>query len=243
MPHPVNLTSRPAVDAGWRRHLRRLLVCRCLVCREPAADGHDLCPACLAALPWSPPACRHCAIPLAAGVDTVCGDCLRRPPTLHAVHAAFLYGFPVDRLLPRFKFHHDLAAGALLACCMADAFRSAERPQLLVPVPLHPGRLRRRGYDQALELARPLGRGLGVPVHDGLLRRRRATAAQSELDADARRRNVRNAFEATLRDPAPGHVALVDDVMTTGATLHAAATALRRAGVTRVDAWVCARVR
>ena len=104
---------------------------------------------------------------------------------------------------------------------------------------LHVSRLRLRGYDQTLELARPLARRLGLPLVTGL-RRVRATAAQSELDAATRRRNLRNAFVAA--GSLPAHVALVDDVMTTGATLQAAARALRRAGVERVDAWVCARV-
>jgi ComF family protein len=156
----------------------------------------------------------------------------------------FLYGFPLDRLLPRAKFHGDLAASRQLAMLMAPALAAADRPEAVVPLPLHRERLRRRGYDQALELARPLARELGLPLHEGLLRRQRATAPQSRLDAVQRRRNLRDAFvvERSGR-PAPGHVVLVDDVMTTGATLHAAAIALRRVGVARVDAWVCARVR
>ena len=240
MPTPVNLTSQPLVDGGLGRRLLRLFGSRCLVCRERAAAEQDLCHACMAALPWAGAACARCAIPLPAG-DGPCGACLRRAPPLGAAHAAFVYGFPVDRLLPRFKFHHDLAAGALLARSMASAFAALPRPDVLVPVPLHSARLRRRGYDQALELARPLARRLGLPVRDDLLRRTRATSAQSELAAAARRRNVRGAFETGGDAPTPAHVVLVDDVMTTGATLHAAAIALRRAGAVRVDAWVCAR--
>jgi len=176
-----------------------------------------------------------------AGSDVLCGACLRRPPPLQATHAAFVYGFPLDRLLPRFKFHRDLAAGRALGEAMATRFATLPRPQALLPVPLHPARLRQRGYDQALELARPLARALAVPLQLDGLRRVRDTRAQSELDARARRRNLRGAFVAG-RGALPAHVALVDDVMTTGATLHAAAVALRRAGVARVDAWVCARV-
>ena len=163
----------------------------------------------------------------------------RRPP-LDATWAAFLYAAPLDRLLPRYKFHGDLAAGRLLAQLMADAWPGGARPQALVPIPLHQARLRQRGYDQALELARPLATALDLPLRCDLLQRVRATAAQSELDAAARRRNLRGAFRAGGRG-LPAHVALVDDVMTTGATVHAAAEALRRAGVARVDAWVCAR--
>ena len=116
------------------------------------------------------------------------------------------------------------------------------------PDPAAPGALRHRGYDQALELARPLARALSLPLLDNALQRVRATRAQSELDARARRRNLRGAFAvdgpAVLRARLvlPRHVVLVDDVITTGATLHAAASALLRAGVQRVDAWVCARV-
>ncbi len=213
----------------------------CLVCSEPGQPGRDLCPACVAALPWLESACRRCALPLPATEpgSALCGACRQGSSPLAGVHAAFLYDTPVDGLLRRFKFHRDLAAGCLLAQLMHTRLAAVERPQALVPVPLHLSRLRRRGYDQALELARPLARALHLPMLAGL-RRTRATAAQSELDAAARRRNLRAAFVA--HGTLPAHVALVDDVMTTGATLQAAARALRRAGVARVDAWVCARV-
>jgi ComF family protein len=225
---------------GWlATGLARAMPTRCLLCAEPGADGLDLCAGCLRALPGNPVACVRCALPLPT--PGTCGDCLRQLPPLQATHAAFVYAAPLDRLLPRFKFHGDLAAGRLLAQLMARACAAGERPQALVPVPLHRGRLRQRGYDQALELARPLARTLQLPLRAGLLRRTRATAAQSELDARTRRRNLRGAFRVDAGDPLPAHVALVDDVMTTGATLHAAAIALRSAGVQRVDAWVCAR--
>lgn len=172
----------------------------------------------------------------------LCGDCLRRPPPQTATQAVFLYRAPLDRLLPRAKFHADLASLHLLATLMARRLGTVDRPLALAPVPLHIGRLRRRGYDQALELARPLAQHLGLPLRDDLLRRVRATSAQSRLDAVARRRNVRGAFAVRGGVALPTHVALIDDVMTTGATARAAATALLRAGVARVDVWVCARV-
>ena len=172
----------------------------------------------------------------------VCGDCLRDPPLLAQTRAVFVYGFPLDRLVPRFKFHRDLAAGRLMADLMAGALMSAPRPDALVPVPLHTRRIRQRGYDQALELARPLAATLALPLRADLLQRIRATAAQSELDAGQRQRNLARAFAVADQAALPARVALVDDVMTTGATLAAAAHALRAAGVERVDAWVCARV-
>src|SRR5690606_10403415 len=166
------------------------------------------------------------------------------PPPVDVVHAPFLYAPPLDRLLPRFKFHQDLAAGRLLSGLMAIALPpwrlAGWQSAVLAPVPLHRGRLRSRGYDQGLELARPLARGLRLPLSKGLLQRTRPTSAQSSLDADERRDNLRDAFSVVAA--APPHVVLVDDVMTTGATLHAAAEALLAAGTRRVDAWVCARV-
>lgn len=227
---------------GWGGWLSGLLFPpTCLVCSEPGVAGRDACPACLASLPWLESACRRCALPLPAmeTADVLCGACRQGASPLERVQAALLYDAPVDGLLRRFKFHHDLTAGRLLSQLMAERLAGVDRPQALVPVPLHASRLRRRGYDQTLELARPLARRLGLLLVTGL-RRVRATAAQSELDAATRRRNLRNAF--AVAGPLPAHVALVDDVMTTGATLQAAARALRRAGVARVDAWVCARV-
>ena len=249
MSAPVNQTCPAEVDKArarlwfWLRNdaARLLWPSRCLVCGECGDDALDLCPACMRALPWNRCACPSCAIPLPAPA-VACGTCLQRPPPLTLVHAACVYASPLDRLLPRFKFHHDLAAGRLLAQLMAEACVVVPRPDALVPIPLHRARLRQRGYDQALELAKPLAHALQLPLLDDLLLRTRATAPQSELDAVARRRNLRNAFAVRSHRPLPAHVVLVDDVMTTGATLHAAGQALRRAGVARVDAWVCARV-
>src|SRR5690606_28585555 len=245
MSTPVNQTGPTDVDGRWRRLLGGLWPARCLACAEPGRPGRDLCDACLGALPWNRHACAHCAIPLPAVASAgpqACGACLRKPPPVQATRAAFVYAAPLDRLLPRLKFHRDLAAGRLLSQLMVQAFADAERPQALLPVPLHRARLRERGYDQALELARPLARALRLPLLPDALRRTRATVPQSRLDATHRKRNLRGAFAVAPRARLPAHVALVDDVMTTGATLHAAAAALRRAGVARVDAWMCARV-
>lgn len=237
---PTRALSRAAATVtalarrGWPAH--------CLVCREAVETaGVDLCAACRHALPWQRHACPRCALPLGAPAPA-CGTCLRRPPPVTETRAVFRYEAPLDRLLPRLKFHDDLAAGRLCAALMADVLAAAPRPDALVPLPLHRARLRARGFDQTLELVRPLARALALPLRDDLLVRGRATAPQSRLDAAARRRNLRGAFAVRDDRPLPAHVALVDDVMTTGATLHAAADALLRAGVGRVDAWVCARV-
>lgn len=228
---------------------------RCQGCGEPGAEGLDLCPACEAALPRIQMACAACGLPLRASYaraldcganlgERRCDACLRSPPPITRVVAPFLYAAPLDRWLPRFKFHHDLAAGRLLSQLMLEACAAAPRPDALVPVPLHRMRLRSRGYDQALELAKPLARALSLPLRTDLLQRQRATSAQSSLHASERHENLRGAFRiapAAMGGPLPQHVALVDDVMTTGATLHAAAHVLAEAGVSRIDAWTCAR--
>ncbi len=213
---------------------------RCLLCGEPGRQDRDLCRRCGDALPWNRRACLRCALPLPAS-ESACGHCLRHPPLVDETHAALVYAFPVDRLLPRLKFHADLACGRLLSQLMIEAFAALPRPDALIPLPLHRHRLRARGYDQALELARPLARAFALPLMDDALIRRRGTPPQSRLDAAARRRNLRGAFAVASTAPLPAHVAVIDDVVTTGATLHAAAQALRRGGVRRVDAWVCAR--
>ena len=238
--------DRHAVDTHGSRLIDRLWPARCLVCGERGQAQRDLCGACARSLPWNRSACLRCAMPLPASPGatsaTVCGDCLRHPPPLAQAHAAFVYARPLDRLLPRLKFHGDLAAGRLLAQLALDAFVACDRPDALLAIPLHRDRLRARGYDQALELARPLARALRLPLHQDVLVRLRATAPQSRLPASQRRRNLRGAFSIAKGAKAlPAHVVLIDDVMTTGATLHAAAKALRRAGVERIDAWICAR--
>jgi ComF family protein len=233
-----------AFSRAARRWLRRtaqaLLPSRCLLCGEAGDADLDLCAECFAALPWNRTPCAHCGLPLAVAA-AACGQCLRAPPPFAATFAPWTYAFPLDRLLPRFKFHGDLAAGALVVRRWLAGAAAVARPQAFVPVPLHARRLRERGYDQALELARPLARGLDVELMAHGLARLRATSAQTALGAGARRRNVRGAFVADRRTRWPPHVALVDDVMTTGATLAECARVLRAAGVARVDVWVAAR--
>ena len=141
----------------------------------------------------------------------------------------------------RFKFGGDLAAGRTLALSWIASSSPIDLPQAIVPVPLHRSRLRRRGYNQALELAKPLAKHFRVPLLRDALQRTRATAAQTELSAIQRRRNVRRAFVARLGGAAPEHLAVLDDVFTTGATLAECVRVLKRAGVQRVDVWALAR--
>lgn len=216
----MNRAGEATDGCWWRRVPDWLWPPRCLACGGRGRDGRDLCAGCDAELPR---------------LGLVPGP----PPPFACVCAAFHYRAPVDRWLRRLKFHGDLAAGRLLSALLAEAAAGAPRPEALVPLPLHRRRLRERGFDQALELARPLARALALPLRADALVRVRATQAQTELGGRARRRNVLGAF-AGRGTPLPAHVALVDDVMTTGATLAEAAKTLHEAGVQRVDAWVVA---
>ena len=233
--------SSPLDPRRWLRHASRLLLApRCLVCAARGQADLDLCADCVAALPWNHDVCRQCALPLEGG-SSRCGHCVFRPPPWALAQSALRYAFPVDRLLPRFKFHGDLAAGEALATLLQWSLDPAESPDALVPVPLHAHRLRDRGYDQALELARALSRDGGPPLLAERLRRVRITAPQSELGAAARRDNVFGAFALHGDGALPQHVALVDDVLTTGATVGECARVLLAAGVRRVDVWTVAR--
>ncbi|WP_426661056.1 ComF family protein [Rhodanobacter aciditrophus] len=224
----------------WHALSRWLLPLRCLLCGAPGEQGVDLCAACATELPRNRSCCARCALPLPAPA-ALCGECQRHAPPWQAAWAPFRYGWPLDRLESRFKFGGDLAAGRTLAMLWRREPMPLPKPDLLLPVPLHRARLRQRGYNQALELARPMARHCGLPLrHDALLRRR-GTAAQTELDAVGRRRNVRGAFVVRAGVALPAHVAIVDDVMTTGATLAECARVLKRAGVARVDVWALAR--
>jgi len=218
---------------------RFALPARCLVCGDPGPAGRELCHGCRASIVVNDIGCARCAIPLPSPV-AACGTCQRRPPPWSDLWVPFVYTSPLDGLEARFKFAGSLAAGRVLATCWGESGEPVAVPELLVPVPLHTRRLRERGYNQALELAKPLARRFGVRLAHDLLRRVRATEAQTDLDATLRRRNVRGAF-AVQRMPPATHVAVVDDVMTTGSTLAECTRVLLAAGVKRVDVWALAR--
>lgn len=229
---------------SWLTNIQDWLVPRlCPGCHGWAPAGCPLCPDCTRLLPRLLHACPRCALPYEhPGTRGECGRCQRRPPAFAAARAAFRYAPPVDHFIRALKFNNDLGLAGLLGAELARAVRDAPRPDLIVPVPLHRSRLRERGYNQALEIARIAGHLLDLPLDGHGLVRRRATAAQSDLPREARRRNVRGAFRVRVPRRYRGmHIALLDDVMTSGSTAQAAAQSLRAAGARRVEVWVVAR--
>ena len=225
-----------------------LLPGTCVVCRRASGRPLDLCETCEQSLPLIRRPCPRCGLPLPAGTRRrPCGFCLLRPPPFHCCVAPLRYAPPVDGLISGFKYHARLPAGKVLAGSLAAAlvrfYRGRPLPQLLIPVPLHPRRLRSRGYNQALELAREIAPALGLPLDPGCCRRHLETPPQKGLDARQRRRNLRGAF--SLEDGAAlaglRRVALLDDVITTGSTAGEITRLLLRAGVAEVHVWALAR--
>lgn len=210
----------------------------CLLC---GANGNHraLCIGCIDTLPWLPALhCPYCAIPTLDGKS--CGACLKSPPTFDATCATFLYTDTLAHLVPAAKFGARWSLLPALAELMLPAVEKAPRPDLLIPLPLHSQRLKERGFNQALEISIPLARALNIPLRNTFLTRIKDTEHQARLSEKARKTNMRRAFSA-LANLDGTHVAVVDDVMTTGASMDAAAQALKQAGAARVDAWILAR--
>jgi ComF family protein len=225
----------PAVLTAWPG--------RCGICRGWGRG--PVCADCLARYTAARLRCARCAIEVPAG-QALCGACLREPPPFESSVAAFDYAAPWDRLITRFKFHAALDLAALFAAHLAAAVhaRDTSAPALLLPMPLSRARLRERGYNQAWELTRRIARLRRLHGDARLLLRVRDTPHQIALPVEQRAANVRGAFAVEPRrraELAGLDIALVDDVMTSGATAAEAARVLLAAGAARVRVWIVAR--
>ena len=212
---------------------------RCLLCGGIASASTQLCARCEEDLPWITHACLICSKPLP--MEAICGECQKKTPIYMRSRIALRYAYPIDQMIQRLKFSQQLDIACALASLLATVLDPSSLPQCLIPVPMHRHRLRERGFNQATEIARHLSRRTGIALAQDLCRRARATPAQSGLAARTRRRNVRGAFEADTATAGLRHVAIVDDVVTTGATVSEVAKALRKAGIEEIEVWACAR--
>ena len=216
----------------------------CAVCRGWGRTR--VCGTCRVRFAVARPRCRYCALPLPAGMEA-CGECTLLPSALDRTVAAVDYGFPWDRLVTALKFNDALDLAGTLAGLLCEAVEregSSSGVDLIVPVPLSRERLRERGFNQAWELARRAGRRLGITADAKALIRLKDSPHQLSLPRNERADNVRGIFavEAAHATSLRGRtVAVVDDVMTTGATMRELADVLHRAGAMEVQAWVVAR--
>ncbi|MCP3671801.1 MAG: ComF family protein [Gammaproteobacteria bacterium] len=230
---------------NWIKFIQSILFPpQCLLCSSTNATTMDICDPCLDELPHNRHYCRICALPLPRhhAETAMCGSCLQQAPSFDHCHAAFAYDYPISNLISEFKFSGKLQSGRLLANLLINSIEACQLPlpDLIIPIPLHRSRLRERGFNQAVELARPVGRHFNIPVETHSCKRSHATATQSNLEKDARKRNVRNAFRLAGQI-AHDHVVLLDDVVTTGSTVGEVARILKLNGVRRVDVWALAR--
>lgn len=221
--------------------VQSLIAQPCVLCAARVTAGL-LCPGCHADLPQLPDArCPQCALPSPGGL--ICGACLKKPPAFEHTEAVYRYAFPLDALIHQFKYAGAQALADLFATALGEHLsnRSPGRPlpDLIVPMPLHPARLRERGYNQALEIARRLGQRLNLPTQLACTRQR-DTPPQAGLDLKARKRNLRGAFTCN-ENLAGKRIALLDDVMTSGSSLDELARIARSTGAIAVEAWVVAR--
>ena len=219
------------------RALARLLPQDCTVCGQGSGE-RLVCAACEADLPrLAAPRCPVCALPTAGGA--VCGACQGSPPHFDATVAAFRYAFPVEHIVQGLKYRHRLPLAIWLADELAACIRGPG-VDCILPLPLSAQRMRERGFNQAQEIARPLSRRFGLALVPDACARVRDCAPQASLPWKERQANIRNAFECRI-DLSGKSVAVVDDVMTTGATLNELARVLKRHGAARVENWVAAR--
>lgn len=220
-----------------------LLPPTCILCGNPGYDSRDLCHSCYTHLPRNKLCCYRCAEILEPPITApiLCGRCLSRQPAFDETYAPFIHQGAIRHLIGTLKFGANYKNARLLGMLLAEYIKqTAERPDLILPVPLHKARYRQRGFNQALEIARTVSKELQIPLDVTSCRRYRDTPHQTHLSAKKRRKNLKNAF-SIIKPIHARHIAIVDDVMTTGSTAHELAYVLKKTGASRVDVWVCAR--
>lgn len=212
----------------------------CVVCHQYHPDAQTVCSLCCELLVRIGLGCSICRLPLPDGDFLQCGHCIKHKPAFDAVFSAYSFEEPLRTLLHEFKYQQGLHLRSLLTQLMLDALPSHFiKPDCLIPVPMHPDRIRQRGFNQSAELARLLARKLTIPLANHLCTKTINTAAQASLDGQSRRQNLKGAFRAK-----PGkmrHIMLIDDLLTTGSTANELAATLKQQGVARVDVWCLAR--
>ncbi len=225
----------------------------CFLCKSLLPNTNSgLCWACLEDFPLNRHACARCGVKLPQSLTTfstqqsptyICGDCISSPPAWHTLTALCQYEYPVASMIQSLKYRAKFTNAKFLSRLFTSEFESSlklQRPQCLLPVPLHPIRQRQRGFNQAIELARPIAKALAIPLDVMSCSRISNTHSQASLDQFARLQNLQNAFILT-KNITYKHIAIFDDVVTTGSTIRSLCKLLYQAGIERVDVWCIAR--
>lgn len=233
--------SKPLLN--WLKHNNPILN-TCPLCLEPSIEL--ICDSCKTMLPATSDQCFQCGLPLNA-VDTTtntirCGQCLKSPPAFDLCISPYHYALPINQFITQLKFRHQLHYARILADLLIAKIdqHSEKLPECIIPVPLHSNRLRQRGFNQAIEIARPIAKNYAIKLNTHSCSRIVSTPPQMEQDKKTRQKNIRNAFNvsAEFNDK---DIAIVDDVMTTGHTLNELSRVLRAHGAKRIQVWVVAR--
>jgi len=226
--------------------MKSLLGCRaCILCDSPTSSSLNLCEYCLNELPKLENTCWRCALPLNETTkdEIYCGHCLQTKKIIDHTVALWHYEQPLPHFITALKFRAKLIVakvfGELFAEHLSSHYSSNSVPETIIPMPLHPQRLRERGFNQALEIAKPIAKHLNIPIDMTLAHRVRATPPQSSTPAKARYKNIKNAF--SIEKPCADHIAIIDDVITTGSTVRELSRVLRKAGAKHIDVWCVAR--
>ncbi len=226
---------------NWLKFNQRLFSGQCLLCTAPSQQDADLCSACFQALPWhNVSQCLQCGLP---SNHPICGHCLHEPPDFDATFAALRYEFPLDAVMQHYKYGSALQTAHLFAHLMTTQLAKQQDKRaidLIMPMPLHPQRLKERGFNQSLEIARILSKSTHIPLDFQSAIRTIYTPPQASLALKERAKNIKGAF-AVHADLSNQRIAIVDDVMTTGASLNELAKMLKKAGAAHVECWVVAR--
>lgn len=223
-----------------RTFFNTLFPMRCLLCDLTEKNNRFICDTCYCTLPVSKNNCKQCGITTPES-ETVCTQCTINPPPFDYTFCLFNYEEPISSFITQLKFNCNLIMAKLFSQYWIDYFQNQkDMPELIIPVPLHYKRLKERGFNQALEIAKPIGNYFNIPIDTRICIKLKNTAPQSSLSAAKRRNNLKNAFGLSYSIDQQ-HVAILDDVMTTGNTASEIALLLKKVGVARVDVWCCAR--
>ena len=223
--------------------LSRLFPCRCIFCQQTVKHSFEVCPSCYQALPHNEVCCVRCALPLAEDISNavLCGRCIQQAPAFDYAHSLFRYEDDIIGLVHQLKFAEKIGfARSIGEMLLMQLLKTNEKPDCVLPVSLHKSRLRQRGFNQSIEISRVLAKKLAIPIEHTAVVRQRRTAAQTGLNAKQRQKNIKGAF-TVVRDINYKHVLIVDDVMTTGATVNELAKVLKKNKVERVGVLSIAR--